>query len=1056
MLSASRILIFGDFRFEVPTRQLLRGGTSGQGIPIVLGSRASDLLLLFLQRPGELVTKNDIMDAVWPNAAVEESNLTVQISALRRALDADRAGSSAIQTVPGRGYRFILSVTPETNEAALPVARPNVQHTQDEAVSKPADSSPPLLPVESGIEVSPQSNFDSASVARQGSGRTARWALFGAGTATVLAAVVAFIQLNSNKISTAPPIGSVTALPSPPRLSVAALPFVNVSGDASNDVLAATLTDDVATGLSEISGSFVVSRSMAQTAVARKLTLPEIGRELGIRYVLEGSLRRSPNGAEIKVQLSDAASGSSVWAGRFEGATREPGDFSTQIIQNLMFPLKMALMDAEALRLSKLPVGALTAQDLLVQARASANHEPETRVRNAENIAMLERALALEPMSAEIMIALADEILRPILDFYDPEVSWQELRQRVRALVDQARALVGGIEAIRNLQALILRLEGQSTEAIEAYTQLKEAHPTNITYHQGLALSLMSVGRSAEALPFLQDSISLDRGVYPKRSLYGNLGYALVRVGRNEEATKWLRAAKERTVGFDPQINLWLAIAYAHSGNLQSAQREFREASSKPAIYAPQTLRNLRHQRWGGNRALAEEMTRLTDGLAIAGMRDHVEEDFDPRLPITQGLRPTHLNAPTPLGAPGVALIRTPELNTLIGDQDGGTGDAAPLVISSVCSNCFDLAFPGAISLPTELQWAFSGSPADEGRRRALKSWVNGLLQGNDGRRLITMSWSANWWQARNLAIEIASLGYSNVSWYRGGLEAWDVAGLPTTRNSGQTIANYDDAIRRDPRSPAAFYGRGIAHRAAGKFDRAIADLSEAIRIDPKLARAYLNRGLAYAAKGDHDRALVDYDETIRLDAKIAVAYRYRGDAYQAKGQLELAMADYNKAISQAPKLTAAYFSRGRAQLHGGFPARAQADFGQASQLSPASLYYVLWLDIAEIRGGLPRHLQQAGGQLDMATWPGALVRMYRGELTPAQVLASAIADMDPEKRLSKVCEAHFFIGELELSQGAKDEAIRLFRIAAKDCPINYNTMRGSAIAELKELGATP
>jgi DNA-binding winged helix-turn-helix (wHTH) protein/uncharacterized membrane protein HdeD (DUF308 family) len=106
----SQCVEFGDFRFNVPTRELLRIGNHGSATPVTLGSRAADLLHLFLDRPGELITKSEIMDGVWPNMAVEESNLTVQISALRRALGGGRNGARYIQTVPGRGYRFTLWV----------------------------------------------------------------------------------------------------------------------------------------------------------------------------------------------------------------------------------------------------------------------------------------------------------------------------------------------------------------------------------------------------------------------------------------------------------------------------------------------------------------------------------------------------------------------------------------------------------------------------------------------------------------------------------------------------------------------------------------------------------------------------------------------------------------------------------------------------------------------------------------------------------------------------------------------------------------------------------
>ena len=86
MLTEPRVLIFGDFCFNVPTRELPRIGNDRPATPVSLGSRAAEILLLFLRKPGELVSKNEIMDAVWPGTAVEESNLTVQISALRRAL----------------------------------------------------------------------------------------------------------------------------------------------------------------------------------------------------------------------------------------------------------------------------------------------------------------------------------------------------------------------------------------------------------------------------------------------------------------------------------------------------------------------------------------------------------------------------------------------------------------------------------------------------------------------------------------------------------------------------------------------------------------------------------------------------------------------------------------------------------------------------------------------------------------------------------------------------------------------------------------------------------
>jgi adenylate cyclase len=194
--------------------------------------------------------------------------------------------------------------------------------------------------------------------------------------------------------------------PVPPRLSIAVLPFANATGEARNDDLVATLTEDTTTGLREVSGSSVVARSVTQASLARKLTLSETGKELGVRYVLEGNLRWSSKGGELRVQLNDTVSGASVWASQFEGSASEPADLSTEIIQNLIFSLATAFMDAEARRLSAVPADGLIARDLLLQVRASVRHQPLAPAKDAGNVATLERALALEPMSAEIMIEL--------------------------------------------------------------------------------------------------------------------------------------------------------------------------------------------------------------------------------------------------------------------------------------------------------------------------------------------------------------------------------------------------------------------------------------------------------------------------------------------------------------------------------------------------------------------------------------------------------------------------------------------------------------------------
>ena len=186
-LMASRFLIFGDLRFDPATRELARVEAGGAAVPLPIGSRAADILLLFLQRPGDLVTKNEIMSAVWPNTVVEDSNLTVQISALRRALDAGREGASAISTVPGRGYRFTLPV--QKDHTAGPSLAP----------APPQDSSPVAIRTTSGDGSAPadavarEASPPASSVDQSAHAKVPKWVPLGAAAALLVVAALALL-----------------------------------------------------------------------------------------------------------------------------------------------------------------------------------------------------------------------------------------------------------------------------------------------------------------------------------------------------------------------------------------------------------------------------------------------------------------------------------------------------------------------------------------------------------------------------------------------------------------------------------------------------------------------------------------------------------------------------------------------------------------------------------------------------------------------------------------------------------------------------------------------
>jgi tetratricopeptide (TPR) repeat protein len=268
-------------------------------------------------------------------------------------------------------------------------------------------------------------------------------------------------------------------------------------------------------------------------------------------------------------------------------------------------------------------------------------------------------------------------------------------------------------------------------------------------------------------------------------------------------------------------------------------------------------------------------------------------------------------------------------------------------------------------------------------------------------------------------------------------------------------IADYNEAIRLDAKNAPAYNNRGNAYKKKGDLDHAITDYNEAIRLDAKYAGTYNDRGNAYNSKGDLDHAIADYNEAIRLDSKYARARFNRGDAYNTKGDHDQAIADYGEAIRLDSKYSDAYFARGRLYVYepGALP-KALADLNQANALDPKNAYSALWLDIVDKRSTLPSRLAEAIMQIDMTKWPAPIIRLYLGQLTPEAVLVSA-ENPDAETRKGQVCEANFYTGELDLLQGKKDDANRLFQVAAANCPNDFMEYDG-ANAELRTVSAQP
>jgi len=283
-LGSADIFLFDGFHLERRSG-LFRFDQAGRAAPVVLGSRAFDLLLLLVEHPGELVSKDEIMRVVWRGTAVEEGNLTVQISALRHILDEHRAHGSCIQTVPGRGYRFTASVT------KADAAAPAVSSAYSDSGGVGERNGRPQVPAEPGGIVGslaiPMSRF---------------WDRFSRGViATATSGVVVLLIALTWLLQPFREVSPVAPV------SIVVLPFTDLRDDSVQQHFADGIVEDLTTDLSRIADLLVISRNTAFTYRNKPVDAKQVGRELGVRYVLEGSVRWSGSHLRINAQLIDAA-----------------------------------------------------------------------------------------------------------------------------------------------------------------------------------------------------------------------------------------------------------------------------------------------------------------------------------------------------------------------------------------------------------------------------------------------------------------------------------------------------------------------------------------------------------------------------------------------------------------------------------------------------------------------------------------------------------------------------------------------------------------------------
>ena len=400
-----------------------------------------------------------------------------------------------------------------------------------------------------------------------------------------------------------PEVSAVSSSPQPfpaPRLSIVVLPFANLSNDPEQEYFADGITDDLTTDLSRIQGSLVIARNTAFTYKGKPVDAKLIGRALGVRYVLEGSVQRSGTQVRINTQLIDAETGAHLWAERFD---RNIGDLFA--LQNeITARIANALQSQLAIAESRRPTDNPDALDYILRGRAVLATGPISRENYIKAEGYFEKALALDPRSVDaaawLAVALTVQVTDELSD--DPEVDLHRAEQ----LAGQALAAAPNSAPAHYAKAQVLRAQSLCKEAIPEYETTIALDPSRAPAYAHVGWCKFLTGSVDQALPYFEHAIRINPSGPGIAPWYGRMGVMQLLESQTDAAIASLeRASSDNSrLAF---VHAYLAAAYALKGQNERAQTELAAAQRLSKAYL--SLANVEKSSWFDDpkiRALAE------------------------------------------------------------------------------------------------------------------------------------------------------------------------------------------------------------------------------------------------------------------------------------------------------------------------------------------------------------------------------------------------------------------------------------------------------------------
>lgn len=498
----------GDWTVDPATGVVSRDGTSTQ-----LEPKAAEVLLYLAGRPGEVVSRQELEQSVWQGRVVSYDAVTNTMIKLRRAFEDDARNPRVIQTLSKRGYRLVApvaSATPATEKTATR-ARPR---------------SPLLL-------------------------RLGGVALLG-----IVLAGLAWLAGG--------PESEPRSAGGGERISIVVLPFDNFTGDPTQEYFSNGLTDDLITELSSIAGFAVIANDSAFVYRGDE-SLARLREELGVRFVVRGSVRREAGRLRVNARLVDAVDGRHLWAERYDEEIADAFVVQDAIVQRIAASLRVTTAGGAAGALRRRYTAGIQAYDHFLQGKAEYGRRSQENLQAAKE--SFERAIALDPRFARAYASLALVHLRDVMDGWDADPS-VSLR-RARVLADRAIALDGSLPEARYVSAAVALFDRRYEAAVAELDRAIAQRPSYADAYATLAWVLHFAGRPEQGREHLQRAISLNPHVTASYLLVE--GGAAFTLGDTDRAIAVLERALEISPTH-PRIHLWLAAAYVQGGRFEEAR----------------------------------------------------------------------------------------------------------------------------------------------------------------------------------------------------------------------------------------------------------------------------------------------------------------------------------------------------------------------------------------------------------------------------------------------------------------------------------------------------